>query len=826
MSTLYAANPAALPGCEGCAGCGLLDAGQQSPKMEPTGESDPDLYILGEAPGASEDRCATQFVGASGRLLRGLLGSARCRWNNTVNCRPPNNRTPTQSEVACCRNRVEADIERSRPPVVLAVGDVALQWFTERVGVPKQRIGALRGLYFPARIGSHVFFVVPVLHPAYVLRQGGRLGMEPLRCGAYDALSHDVRLAQALACAVRKKRLIPYVEPQEDYYLGLRMVYDADTLRRVFDAHADVPAIAVDYETTGLRPYDADSRVLSVAIAFGDETVAVPVQHRGFADQADAVIALLRDYFSKRRLIAHNAFFEQEWSRLLFGDMVFGWDWADTQGNQYVLNNRSGTHSLDVSCFLAFGFSLKSLESVQRASDLEKMPIMDLLRYNALDAKYTHRLFHYQRAVLRRRGLNDTARFVVSLMPGVSACSSRGMMPDMACWEGLRKRYTVELESARDELRRMVSPWEKRHGRVFNLQSNADWFSYIEEYHAETWARITEQFGHSLDVEVLRAFREELPFADVLSRYREFDKLLGTYINPWPDYVSDDGRIHTQYNLYRTVTGRLSSERPNLQNQPKREHPELRGMVRAPEGCRIVAYDYGQIEARIIACASRDPEFLRFVRENQDVHMHWARRIVELHPDVLRGRTLKQFRSQVKNSLVFPAFYGASVKKISNLLGVPVAVGRRVYEEFWEMFSGIRQWQRGLETVYRKKFYVETLTGLRRYGPMSYNALVNTPIQGSAGHITIYMMRYFVDRALVTGNWHWVPVLNVHDDLTFYLPDDATGDEMELEIARAMANEPRKRFPWIIVPLEVEVSRGYNWAELKPVDVVVSDAST
>jgi DNA polymerase I len=234
--------------------------------------------------------------------------------------------------------------------------------------------------------------------------------------------------------------------------------------------------------------------------------------------------------------------------------------------------------------------------------------------------------------------------------------------------------------------------------------------------------------------------------------------------------------------------------------------------------------DYGQIEARVIAMFSRDKTFVKALWERYDVHMEWAQRLAKAYPDRIGGRNnindkaiMKTFRNDVKNQFVFPLFFGATITKASNELNIPIDSLKPVYEEFWNTFSGVKDYQDNMEREYKKKGYVECLTGRRRRAPLSYNQIVNSPIQGTASDIVVDGM----NRLSELDVWDYQANLNIHDSLTFILNDDSEFDTHTEIIIKEMLN---CRFPWICVPLVVEASVSTdNWAHMEPIGDFASD---
>lgn len=256
-----------------------------------------------------------------------------------------------------------------------------------------------------------------------------------------------------------------------------------------------------------------------------------------------------------------------------------------------------------------------------------------------------------------------------------------------------------------------------------------------------------------------------------------------------------------------------SSSDPNLQNVPSRTGKEIRRMIGVPENHWMVCADYGQIEARIIGVASQDREFCKALWEDYDVHMEWAKRIAEEYPAVIGGhrflddkKVMKGFRSKVKNLWVFPAFYGASPHSIAKGLNIPFDVVQPIFKEFWQTFHGVKRWQKWILNRYYQLGYVESLNGRRRHAPMTMNAVLNASIQGFASDICVDALNR-LDRLGVNT------VMVIHDDITSYVHDDHLEETIAI-IAEEMCKVP---FPFINVPIAVEITVGKNWFDQEEV---------
>ncbi len=319
----------------------------------------------------------------------------------------------------------------------------------------------------------------------------------------------------------------------------------------------------------------------------------------------------------------------------------------------------------------------------------------------------------------------------------------------------------------------------------------------------------------SVDESVLEQIKH--PLSKLILDLRKASRSLSTYVDPLregSEILYPDGLLHATFNTYYAETGRLSCEDPNLQNWPKRdaEQKELRrpvGALRPDQS--MLSFDYGQIEARVIAMATKDKAFCKSLWENYDVHMEWARRIAEDYPERIGGeamlddkKAMKDFRTDIKNQWTFPLFFGARLESAAGYLGIPDNIIRPHYNAFWKQFYGVKDWQEEQLEFYHKYGYVECLTGRRRHGPMSVNMVYNSPIQGTACEIVMDAMC----RLYETGDPELQPEIQVHDDLTWFRVEDS---RLDIVAEKAMNILLDVSFPWVNVPITIEMSKGKNW---------------
>ena len=816
---------------EGCLVCPLnaIEGELTTPKMQPVGPEDAALYVLGEAPGRDEDEQGQAFVGKAGRLLRDHFPNLRewdasRRWN-TIRCRPPNNRDPAPSEMNACRGFIREDIERVKPRVILGTGVAPLKWMLTGGG----KISSWRGRKIPVRIGTHTAWFCPVMHPSYVARTGDSKSPHS------QVLRRDIQRAVALA---NSRQEPAYVSAEGA--LGGVEVYDGSDLSQLgrLEQHlrrlARHAYVGFDYETWPLRPYRSDSQLISVAMGTGTDVAAFAIEHKdvveGWAEKALDLLCWF--VLNSGRKICHNLVFEMEWTAAKLHPYVLRrTGWEDTQAQAYSLNEQDRRMlSLDNVVLENFGFNLKQISSLDRR-DMRKHALRDVLEYNGLDSKWTYNAFFAQQKRMDKADDHEYQR-LVRTCPTVALTQRKGVTPNAP---EVRRQHAEMVTAIKDldaKLREFpeVSSFQMKKGETFNPDSSAHIGEILYKEFGEAEV-LSASGGYSTGADVLQAVGNE--FASTVLKYRSVANNVQfvSQLDPAEKktVVHGDGIVHTNYNLVFASTGRTTSSDPNLQNYPSRVLRSIRNCIRARLGHKFVACDYGSFEARVIAMASRDRNLVKYIWDGYDVHGYWARRLVEAGGDRWKkmwwrkfgqpetfDKFIKMLRGHIKNSWTFPLFYGATFRKCAALLLLDENVTKSLVNEFWKDFSRVREWQDELNSFYREHGYVQTLNGGRkRREPLTYNELINSPIQGSASDIVVDAWNRLseYDDLRQFARPEFQACKNIHDDLTFEIPEDRVEESVKT-IVHHMLDCP---FEWTrVVPLEVEVSVGDLWGDLKP----------
>ncbi len=321
---------------------------------------------------------------------------------------------------------------------------------------------------------------------------------------------------------------------------------------------------------------------------------------------------------------------------------------------------------------------------------------------------------------------------------------------------------------------------------------------------------------YSTDEATLLAIADRHPIVEEILEFRAVKKLLSTYIEPFPSYVSPvDGRVHTTFNQALTATGRLSSSNPNLQNIPVRTErgKEIRKafIPGTPDGV-IVSADYSQIELRIMAHLSCDAHLLQAFRDGVDVHAATAAKIFGIPV----SEVTREQRGMAKTAN-FGIMYGISSFGLAQRLHLSRSAAKELIDGYFASFPAIRSFIDGSIAFARENGYVETLFGRRRYLPdiqarnanlrsLAERNAVNAPIQGTSADI-IKLAMIGVARRMKEAGLKSRMVLQIHDELVF----DALPSEVEA--LKALVVEVMENVVSLSVPLTVECSTGKNWLE-------------
>lgn len=324
--------------------------------------------------------------------------------------------------------------------------------------------------------------------------------------------------------------------------------------------------------------------------------------------------------------------------------------------------------------------------------------------------------------------------------------------------------------------------------------------------------------SRSTNAEVLEELAQEYEICEYILEHRKFSKLKSTYTDVLPTIISKrDGRIHTTYNQALTVTGRLSSSNPNLQNIPIRseEGNKIRAAFCAEDkaNCLILSADYSQIELRLLAHVSQDEHLIQAFTSGVDVHTMTAAKVFGVEPD----KVTKEMRRRAK-AVNFGIVYGQSKYGLAKNLGITNDEAQEFIDKYFETYPRVKEYMQNEVEFVNTHGYVETTLGRKRYlatelaspnyqiREFAQRAAINQPLQGTAADL-IKMAMIEVDKKLKEGNFKTKMIMQVHDELIFEVPKNELDDIKSLVLDAMELGQPLR------VPLDVDINYGTSWKE-------------
>ena len=589
-----------------------------------------------------------------------------------------------------------------------------------------------------------------------------------------------------------------------------------EQLHRWIDRLRSAPLAALDTETDSLDPMRARIVGISFAVQPG-EAAYVPLRHDfpGAPDQLplDVVLAALQPWLEDANAAKVGQNIKYDTHVLAnHGVKVRGW-LHDTMLESYVFEAHLG-HSLEKLADRHLhrkGLSYEDLcgKGVNQIP-FSQVDIERATRYSGEDSEMTlqvHQVLYPQVAAVP--GLLSVYRDIempVALL--LQRIERRGVLIDAAV-------LAAQSQQLAERLLQLEQQAYEIAGQPFNLGSPKQIGEILFGKLGLPVKKKTAPGAPSTDEEVLAELAADYPLPARLLEYRSLAKLKGTYTDKLPLMVNPDtGRVHTHYAQAVAITGRLSSNDPNLQNIPVRtvEGRRVREAFIAPPGHVIVSADYSQIELRIMAHISGDPGLTRAFAEGLDVHKATAAEVFNTTVDAV---TTEQRR--YAKTINFGLIYGMGAFGLAQALGIEQKAARDYIERYFARFAGVKRYMDETKASAAEKGYVETLFGRRielpeirgGNGPRRAGAerqAINAPMQGTAADL-IKLAMLAVQGALDAGAKRTAIVMQVHDELVFEVPHDEL-DWVRGEVPRLMAGVA----DWS-VPLLAEVGVGPNWEQ-------------
>ncbi|MBN2787026.1 MAG: DNA polymerase I [Paludibacteraceae bacterium] len=568
-------------------------------------------------------------------------------------------------------------------------------------------------------------------------------------------------------------------------------------------------SVCFDTETTGLNVFDIE--LVGMSFCWGKSNafyVPLPANQT----EAQAIVDEFKPFFSSESIQKIGQNMKYDILVLSNYNVEIKGKLFDTMIAHYLLQPEL-RHGMDYLADIYLNYCTIHIEELigakgknqlnMRSVDLDK-----ITEYAAEDADITFQLKQILEKEIAENKIEHLLYDIeMPLMQVLAAMEKTGVLIDDFALKQSSEILTAEMNKIEKEVYQLA-------GFEFNVTSPKqvgevlfDRLKVVEK------AKKTKTGQYSTNEEVLENLRGKHPIVDKILDYRGLKKLLSTYIDALPALIhKKTGKVHTSFNQTVTSTGRLSSTNPNLQNIPIRDEQgrEIRKAFIAEPNCVFLSADYSQIELRIMAHLSQDPNMIEAFLSGHDIHTATAAKIYHIPIDEVTG----DMRRKAKTAN-FGIIYGISVFGLSERLAIPRAEAKDLIEGYFATYPKVKEYMDQSIVTARKNGWVETLLGRKRYlaDINSHNAVVrgyaernaiNAPIQGTAADI-IKIAMVNIHRRMLQEGVKSTLVLQVHDELNFNVLNS------ELDAMKKIVTEEMENAIELRVPLKVDVGVGDNW---------------
>ena len=601
----------------------------------------------------------------------------------------------------------------------------------------------------------------------------------------------------------------------------LKLVNTPETLAELISRLDRAQTIAFDTETTSTDPMQADLVGISLSVQEG-EGYYIPTGHKTGETQLPTaqVIAALRPAMTdpSKQKIGHNL--KYDWLVLAENGLETAPLSFDTMIAEWVADPSSRHLGLKDMAEIYLGTTMTHIEELigkgKNQISMAEVSVEKAAPYAAADADYTLRLYPLMQKKLEKtnsRKLFDEIE--MPLIPVLARMEQAGIALDVPFFE----KMSTELKEGLVDLEKKVV---ESVGYKFNLNSTQQLSKVLFEtlqLEPPNRTRKTASGHYSTSADVLLELSGKHPVVDWILEYRELAKLQSTYVEALPAAVNPrTGRVHTSFSQTGSVTGRLASSDPNLQNIPTRTELGRRvreGFVAQP-GWGLLAVDYSQIELRVVADMSQDEAMLAAFKAGQDIHAATAAAILGIPLD----EVTKDQRRHAK-AINFGLIYGMSSFGLSRTTDLTLGEAENFVKSYFQQFPGVKSYLDGIRHLATEQGYVETLLGRRRYfpnlrGQMNQNLrnreereAINAPIQGTAADI-LKLAMILLPPALKKAGVPARMLLQVHDELVLEVEEPALQETVRI-VQSVMENAYA-----LSIPLITEARWGVNWGKLSP----------
>lgn len=768
-----------------------------------SGPIDSPFVIVGESPGRNEIMKGQPFIGESGEMLRKILGRANIDYpepyiTNAIKCWPGVKKDQSSLAKACqaCRANLMAEIKMHPRQVILALGAGALWSLT---GDFRAKITQVRGTIYPSPLATHG--VIASVHPAYLLRGGGSMAK----------FRSDVSLAAEKVAGLQRPT---YVESKE---IVLRNAVQIGRLFRGLVGRArqlNQPIIvATDIETSGFR--SLEDRTLCIGFAWSPHVAYVIPEYLLRASEIKALLEASKDHI---RFLWHNGKFDVQF---LWRMGIKGRVDEDLMLASYALDENKGLHDLEQVSNDAVGApnwkGMLDEHRPNKKASYADIPTPILHKYLGKDASATLQSFKVLHARIKANPHLDKSYHQV--MCGCSDFLARveytGIKVDLAAVDANDKRLDAALKGLQAELDAITTT-------LFNKTVNIN-----------SPVQVAQLLYEDLDLPVLghkntrKDTLEGLPKHDcvkIILEYRKAAKARGTYVvnllDRWTGksgkvfkqgHVQKDGRVHATYLLHGTVTGRLSSRKPNLQNIPR--DAALRGQFCADEGKVLIEVDLNQAELRCLAELSGDPDLMAIYLDDSHPGLHHE------VSTTLFGKDYTDEHKMRAKAVNFGIVYGRTGASLADEFELSREEGDRWVNGWFKRFPRAGEFIKDCRAAPLQGLALYTPFGrMRRFGIVNRqnrnsieNEASNFLHQSIASDITLVANK----KATEDPAYNSVPVNMVHDAGIHETAADPDNVRAQIALVQNYMQQEPALWGLTKVPFKADAKVGTHWGKLK-----------
>jgi len=776
--------------------CPRLNLDIESPKLRGKGPRSAKIVLVGEAPGQSEDRDGQPFIGSSGQLLNELFAELQINRKdiyvtNAVKCAMSDeNKKPGKKDITACRPYLLKEIQKIKPNVIGCLGAIALEAVLKRTGITKLQ----NNVFDSKELGIKV---VPVLHPAYVLRNPSA---EDSLLKGLELIKNESAKKTRVNFATIKTRRIDASTPKQ--------------IDKVLSQLEKVDAFTFDLETTSLDPRVAKIILIALSWQIG---LGVTIKWSALSKKQKA--RLQKIFLSNKEKRGHNLKYDIQvlWANKFRIKGPF----FDTLPAMALINENLKDKGLEALTlrYLDLGEYWKPLDEYRdeylRKHKMKKKDFSyDMFPYDLLalyaqgDADATHRLsIKFKKELTQKNLLKFYNKYTLPAFRFILRMEYKGIKVNRYKLKGLIVDYREQVKvSAKDiQTNKIVKKYQKIRYAHASKALEEKWktsktlrsrFLESQQYVAKQikdkdWhfnprspkqlremffdmmklpiIKYTDKKQPSTDAEVLNILADQhnVKIAQKFISHRKLTKFLATYLESIYEKSAIDGRIHPSYLQHVAVTGRLSSKNPNFQNIP-RDAKEYKKCFLADPGMVIVKADLAQAEFRCWAHYSNDQKMIADIEAGMDIHRKMASQVFNVPEDEVTDDQ----RTAAKNC-VFGLMYGRGSKAIAKQYNIPVEKAAEVRALFFKSYPMAASWLDKQVAHAEEHRFVKTWMGRIRRLPeiKSTDHMVraeaerqakNSPIQGLASDMNNHFMVMNLKLAKKKGI-RCYPMATIHD---------------------------------------------------------------